>query len=72
MQSVVALSTMEFEYMTVTEEFKESLWLNEYCDNQSAVYLSENQTFHERTKHIDIRFHYFIRDVILALEDCLK
>lgn len=34
-----------------------------YCDSQSAVYLSKNQTFHDRTKHIDVRYH-FMRDVL--------
>ena len=34
-----------------------------YVDNQSAKRISENDTEHDRTKHIDIR-HYFIRDLI--------
>ena len=34
-----------------------------HCDSQSAIHLSKNQTFHERTKHIDVRLH-FIRDVL--------
>lgn len=29
-----------------------------YADNQSAIKLSENPRFHERTKHIDIRYHF--------------
>ena len=33
------------------------------CDSQSAIHLIKNQRFHERTKHIDVRFH-FIRDVV--------
>ena len=32
-----------------------------YCDNQSCIKLSENPIFHERSKHIEIRYH-FIRD----------
>lgn len=74
---MVALSTTESEYMAATEAVKEALWLQEltsklegeetktatiYCESQSAV-CSKNQTFHERTKHIDVRYH-FIRDVI--------
>ena len=32
-------------------------------DNQSAVQLSKNPVFHDRSKHIDTRFH-FIRECI--------
>jgi hypothetical protein len=34
-----------------------------FCDNQSAIFLAKDQMFHERTKHIDVRYH-FIREVI--------
>jgi len=34
-----------------------------FCDSQSAICLTKNQMYHERTKHIDVRYH-FIRDVI--------
>jgi hypothetical protein len=32
-----------------------------HCDNQSCIKLSENPVFHDRSKHIQIRYH-FIRD----------
>jgi hypothetical protein len=32
-----------------------------HCDNQSCIKLSENPMFHDRSKHIEIIFH-FIRD----------
>ncbi|GKA02044.1 hypothetical protein Tco_0674709 [Tanacetum coccineum] len=35
-----------------------------FCDNTSAIAMSNNQVLHLRTKHIDIR-HHFIRDHIL-------
>lgn len=30
---------------------------------QCVIHLSENSVYHERTKHIDVRYH-FIRDII--------
>ncbi|PSS08126.1 Endonuclease [Actinidia chinensis var. chinensis] len=77
LQSTVALSTTEAEYMAVTEAFKEAIWLHGlindlgidqehvdvYCDSQSAICLAKNQVHHSRTKHIDVRFH-FIREIL--------
>jgi len=34
-----------------------------YCDNQSCIKLSENPVFHDRSKHIDIRYHH-LRDCV--------
>lgn len=34
-----------------------------FSDNQNAIHLSKNLMFHDRTKHIDVKYH-FIRDVI--------
>ena len=33
------------------------------CDNQSSVKLSENPVFHDKSKHIEIKYHY-IRDMV--------
>lgn len=77
LQRVVALSTTESEYMALIEDVKEAVWLKGlmmefvydqkaveiYCDSQSAITLSKNNVHHERTKHIDVKYHY-IRDVI--------
>ncbi|KAD6119896.1 hypothetical protein E3N88_11167 [Mikania micrantha] len=82
LQKCVALSTTEAEYLAATEACKELLWLKRFlqklgftqqryvvlCDNQSAIHLAKNSTFHKRTEHIDVRYHW-IRD---ALEDKLK
>ena len=35
-----------------------------FCDNTSAIAISNNPGLHSRTKHIDIRYH-FIRDHIM-------
>ena len=77
LQSTVALSTTEAEYMAVTEAFKEAMWVHGliedlgidqenvevFCDSQSAICLAKNQVHHSRTKHIDVRFH-FIREIV--------
>ncbi|GJT03766.1 NAD(P)-binding domain-containing protein [Tanacetum coccineum] len=62
------------EYMVLTEAVKESIWLKGLlielgvnlrsvvvnCDNQGAIHLSRNTVFHERTKHINMRYHFIL------------
>ena len=74
----MALSTAEAEYIVASMASCEAVWLrklfNEFfgftldttvilCDNQNGIRLSENPVFHDRSKHIDIRYHY-IRDMV--------
>jgi energy-converting hydrogenase A subunit M len=33
------------------------------CDNQSYIKMTENHVFHDKSKHIEIRYHY-IRDIV--------
>ncbi|KAL0537750.1 hypothetical protein IC582_026735 [Cucumis melo] len=77
LQPVVALSTTESEYISLGEAVKEAVWLKRivgellsqelipiiHCDSQSAIHLAKNPSHHERSKHIDVKFHY-IRNVI--------
>ena len=77
LQTTVALSTTEVEYMAITKACKETIWLRGFlgeicddlkttivfCDSQSAIFLSKYQMFHERTKHTDVHYH-FVRGVI--------
>ena len=77
-QRTVALSSIEAEYMSITDAAKEAIHLTKFLnelgfsqlanaelfnDNQGAGKLAENPIFHSRSKHIDIR-HHFIRDVL--------
>jgi hypothetical protein len=78
-QKTVAISSTEAEYMSASEAACEALWIRAwvyevfkvqipvtiYCDNQSAIALAKNDTFHQRTKHIDIRYH-LIREHVEA------
>ena len=34
-----------------------------YCNSPNAIHLGKNPTFHNRSKHIDVRYHW-IRDVL--------
>ncbi|KAL1543671.1 25S rRNA (cytosine(2870)-C(5))-methyltransferase [Salvia divinorum] len=64
LQSVVALSTTEAEFISLTEVVKEGLYnVIIKCDSNSVICLAEHQTFYERSKHINFRRH-FIRDEI--------
>jgi hypothetical protein len=33
------------------------------CDNQSTIFLAKNPTYHFKTKHIDVQYH-FVRDMV--------
>jgi len=77
LQFVVALSTTELEYISLTEGVKEAIWLRElvsnlgliqdvtviFCDSQTAIHLTKNQMYHDRTKNIDVR-RPFVRDIV--------
>ena len=69
----VALSTLEAKYIAASVASREAVWLRKllagifdleleptliHCDNQSCVKLNENLVFHDRSKHIDIKYYY--------------
>jgi len=74
-QRTVARSSTEAEYVAAADSTSEAIWLKFWmrevlnedvipvllCDNQGAMALAKNDTFHQRTKHIDIA-HHFIRE----------
>ena len=72
-QTTVAQFLCEAEYIAASEAVKEAVWIGRfleelhqiriypipiYCDNQGAIALAKNPENHQRTKHIDVRYHY--------------
>ena len=66
------------EYVVACSASCEAVWLQKllsdifdlqldatciHCDNESCVKLSENPVFHDKLKHIKIKYHY-IRDMV--------
>jgi hypothetical protein len=63
--------------METTHASKEAIWLQILfsgirlvqqairidCDSQSAIFLAKNLTYHSKTKHINIQYH-FVRDMV--------
>ena len=85
-QRVVALSSCEAEYIAGATAACQGVWLSRlladlvnakviapllYIDNKSALALAKNPVLHERSKHIDVRFH-FIRDCISSETDYIR
>jgi hypothetical protein len=79
-QKIVALSSCEAEYVAAKAAACQGVWLQRLLedlmeksystttiliDNKSAIYLCKNPVFHDRSKHIEVRFH-FIRQCIEA------
>jgi len=77
-QPIVALLTTEAEYITLTHGAKQLMWLCQLlidlgfdmspriplrCDNLTAITISKDNSYHARTKHINIRY-YYIREWI--------
>ena len=72
-QKAVALSSCEAEYIAGATASCQGVWLARLLaevrgeeagtitlkiDNQSAIQLSKNTVFHDRSKHIDVKYHY--------------
>ncbi|BAT81652.1 hypothetical protein VIGAN_03143300 [Vigna angularis var. angularis] len=77
-QPVVALSSCEAEYIAGSYVACQGIWLEEVLrelmipvkaplqlkiDNVSIINLSKNPVSHDKSKHIDVRYH-FLRDMV--------
>ena len=71
-QPIVTLSTCEAEYVAASACVNHTIWLRNLLedlrlfqdepteikvDNISAIELAKNPVYHERSKHIDVRYH---------------
>jgi histone deacetylase 1/2 len=80
-QTTVSRSSAEAEYRAVANAAAECCWLRNllhelhvpiakatviYCDNVSAVYMSENPVHHRRTKHVELDIHFVREKVALG------
>ena len=86
LQTIVALSTTEAEYISAVAAAQEILWLRNsfselgfnmdeglpLCiDNQSSLSVAKNPEHHGRMKHLDLRF-YWLRKVVYAGQITLR
>lgn len=77
-QNVVAISTTESEYYALAEAIREVVWLKQLLadfniptkseipvmiDSQSCISMVTNEKFSNRTKYIDVRYH-FVKDYV--------
>ena len=87
-QELIMLSTTKAEYVATMHATKEAIWLQWllqelfptsklpitlYCNNQSAIKLTQGDNYHTRTKHIDIQYHFIcdaVRNGLVSLTYC--
>jgi hypothetical protein len=70
---MISLSSWKQGSIATSDASKEAVWLKKlvfglfgdkietttvHCDNQSCIKLTENVVFHDKSKHIDMRYHY--------------
>ena len=77
-QKTVALSSMEAEYMAISDCSRQVIWMKTlikelgikirsipiYGDNQGSIFIASNAVQESRTKHIDIHYHYICKLVV--------
>jgi hypothetical protein len=81
-QPTVTLSSTESEYVALCETVREVKFISQvlesleigykkpirvHVDNIGAIFLSENRNSSERTKHIDIKYHYIREQIDVGL-----
>ena len=79
-QPTVSRSSCESEYRAMANTAAEIIWITHLlqelhalpagrptllCDNQSALFLTQNPVAHKRAKHIDLDYH-FVRELVAS------
>jgi len=67
-QEVVWLKRF-FEHLSIAKNSKGPMIL--YCDSQAAIAYTKDPKYHNKTKHIDIKYN-FVRDVVASGEITLQ
>jgi hypothetical protein len=77
-QTIIALSTMESEYVTLSEASHEASWLRNLYgklgfiqksptlikgDNEGSITMTHNLQFHVQSKHITL-WHHWVHDLV--------
>lgn len=77
-QNIVALSSVEAEYVATCEVSREEVWLRKllsnlfegimnrtviHCDSTNCIHFFEDPVFHGKTKNINNKYHY-IRELV--------
>ena len=76
-QKIVATSSMEAEYIGLSLASKEAIWLRKflsdlglsldpvviYEDNQASIKTAKDIVHNDRSKHIDVRYHFIRQHV---------
>ncbi|KAL5789627.1 hypothetical protein ACOSQ2_004515 [Xanthoceras sorbifolium] len=85
-QDCVSKSSTEAEYRAMSAACSEIIWLRGllteldfsqalptslHADNTSAIQIAVNPVYHERTKHIEVDYH-FIRDALSHISTTLQ
>jgi transposase InsO family protein len=78
LQTVIATSTAEAEYIAAANAARDAIWLKRICkdldvktdqavplyaDNQSAIHMATNSADTARTKHIDVCYHFLRNNI---------
>jgi len=88
-QAIQAQSSTEAEYVALSEALREACWLRNlhtelgllpsnqptkiYGDNEGSLAMARNPQLHQRSKHIDLHWHWIrqmVQDNVINVESC--